>query len=110
MPTPKSIPKNLIRSSRRQSDFFERARLRASPHPALLWHAREGGSRFRQDFALGRKPMLIGLAVDAAVRGPELVSSLANAVLQTSEIAPSAMPGLRINGMHPSPHLQNRMS
>jgi hypothetical protein len=50
------------------------------------------------------------LAVDAAVRGPDLVSSLANAVFQTSEIAPSAMPGFRINGMHPSPHLQNRMS
>ena len=84
--------------------------LRTCPKPALLLHAREGGSRFRQDFALGRKPMLIVLAVDAAVRGPELVSSLANAVFQTSEIAPSAMPGLRINGMHPSPHLQNRMS
>jgi hypothetical protein len=51
--------------------------------------------------------MLIGLAVDAAVRGPDLVSSLANAVFQ---IAPRALPGLGINGMHPSPHLQNRMS
>jgi hypothetical protein len=69
---------------------------------------RSGGNR--QDFVLGRKPMLIGLAVDAAVRGPDLVRSLANAVFQSSEIAPRAMPGLGINGMHPSPHLQNRMS
>jgi hypothetical protein len=71
---------------------------------------REDGSRLRQDFALGRKPMLIVLALDAAARCPDLVSSLANAVFQTSEIVPSAMPGLHINGMHTSPHLQKRMS
>jgi len=76
----------------------------------LLLHACGDGSRFCQDFALGRMPMLIGLTVDAAMRRPDLVSSLANAVFQSSEIAPRAMPGLRINGMHPSPHLQNRMS
>jgi hypothetical protein len=62
---------------------------------------RSGGNR--QDFVLGRKPMLIGLAVDAAVRGPDLVRSLANAVFQSSEIAPRAMPGLGINGMHSEP-------
>jgi hypothetical protein len=66
---------------------------------------RESGSQFRQDFALGRKPMLIVLALDAPARGPDFVSSLANAIFQTSEIVPSAMPSLHINGMHTSPHL-----
>jgi hypothetical protein len=41
---------------------------------------RESGSQFRQDFALGRKPMLIVLALDAPARGPDFVSSLANAL------------------------------
>jgi hypothetical protein len=41
---------------------------------------RESGSQFRQDFVLGRKPMLIVLARDAPARGPDFVSSLANAL------------------------------
>jgi hypothetical protein len=36
----------------------------------------------RQDFPLGRKPMLIGLAVHATMCGPDLVRALANAVFQ----------------------------
>jgi hypothetical protein len=38
--------------------------------------------RSRQDFSLGRKPVLIGLSVNAAVRSPDLVGALADAVFQ----------------------------
>ena len=44
--------------------------------------AGERGRRCRQDFPLGRKPMLIGLAVHIAMCGPDLVSALANAVFE----------------------------
>ena len=44
--------------------------------------AGESVRRSGQDFPLGRKPVLIGLAVDAAARGPDLVGALANAVFQ----------------------------
>jgi hypothetical protein len=40
------------------------------------------GRRCRQDFTLRRKPMLIGLAVHAAMCGPDLVSAIADAVFQ----------------------------
>ena len=40
------------------------------------------GRRCRQDFPLSRKPMLIGLVMYAATRGPDLVSALANEVFQ----------------------------
>jgi hypothetical protein len=42
----------------------------------------ERDRRCRQDFPLGRKPMLIGLAVHAVMCDPNLVSALANAVFQ----------------------------
>jgi hypothetical protein len=53
--------------------------------PALLLRgglAGERGRGCRQDFPLGRKPMLIGLAVHIAMCGPDLVSALANAVFE----------------------------
>ena len=55
--------------------------LRTSRRPALLvWDER--GRRYRQNFPLGYEPMMIGLAVHAALFGPDLVSTLANAVLK----------------------------
>ncbi len=59
--------------------------LRTCRRPSLLFRGRfagERGRRCRQDFSLGRKPMLIGLTVYATMRGPDLVSALANEVFQ----------------------------
>src|SRR6266567_2633282 len=53
--------------------------------PALLLRGRfvgDRGRQCRQDFPLGRKPMLSGLAVHAAMCLPEFVSALADSVFQ----------------------------
>jgi hypothetical protein len=59
--------------------------LRTSRRPSLLFRGRfagERGRRCRQDFPLGRKPMLIGSAVHEAICAPDLEGALANAVFE----------------------------
>jgi hypothetical protein len=46
------------------------------------WFAGERRRCWRQDFPLSIKPMLIGLAMHAAICAPDLVGALANAVFQ----------------------------
>jgi hypothetical protein len=59
--------------------------LRTCRRASLLFWGRfagERGRRCRQDFPLGRKPMLIGLAVHEAICAPDLEGALANAVFE----------------------------
>jgi hypothetical protein len=59
--------------------------LRTCRRPSLLFRGRfagERGRRCRQDFPLGRNPMLIGLAVHEAICAPDLEGALANAVFE----------------------------
>src|SRR5262249_34352112 len=59
--------------------------LRTCGRPWLLlrsWFPGEDGRRCRQHFPFGRKPMLLGLAVYAAMCGPHLIGAFANAVFQ----------------------------
>src|SRR6266478_7596221 len=87
--------------------------------PSFLFRGRFAGERGRwclQDFPLGSKPMLIGLAVHEAICAPDLVSALANAVFGALIhvdvliwLTPSSSPSIVNDGLILGAHSRHRM-